>query len=129
MRYARCAIVALAAGLCGCGGGEDYVYENENPDSPETVYANEVYSRLQEMKEQNANEGPGALDTIGYIEGMQGYGEDPPVGENGAVFDEINAGVNDLQQMINSGASKQEVGAKLDELIGKAEGLPHTTGQ
>jgi len=129
MRYARLAIVVVAAGLCGCGGGEDYVYEVENPDSPETVYANEVYSRLQEMKQQNANEGPGAIDTIGYIEGMQGYGEDAPVGEKGALFDEIHAGVNDLKGMIDSGASQQEVAAKLDELIGKAEGLPHTTPQ
>lgn len=115
--------------LIGCGS-EEYKYENENPESPDTVLANDVYDQLTEMKRAVREEGPRAVDTLGFLEGMQGYAEDEEAkGSNAALYDEITAGVKDLQSKIKSGASKAEVGQMIDDLMAKADKLPHTKGQ
>ncbi len=83
MRFSLFCLMLLS-GMCfltGCGGDRDKDYEHkvENPDSPEMAYAKEVRSRLLDMKHNVQKEGPAAIDTIGYIEGMEGYGATPPV--------------------------------------------------
>lgn len=124
-----CASLLFGASvLAGCGGGEDYRYEMAEPEAPEAAYANEVFTRLQEMKRSNRSEGPDAIDTIGYIEGMEGYGDEPPVGQYGATYDAIHAGVREIQKMVETGKSQQEIDKKLDELITKASVLPHAKG-
>lgn len=125
MRLKLMAGTALGLTMCllGCGGGEEYAYEVENPDSPEVVYAKDVRMYLVDMQESLRSEGPGAIDFEGYFEGMSGYGDEPPVGEHGAVFDEIHAGVKELREMRDSGAARPELSAKIDELIEK---LPPT---
>jgi hypothetical protein len=110
----------------GCGGDrdKDYAHKVENPDSPEAVYAKEVRNRLNEMKQALQKEGPGSIDTIGYIEGMEGYGEQPPVGAHGATYEKIHAGVKEIAGMVKSGKSKAEIGKKIDELLGLTKDLP-----
>jgi hypothetical protein len=115
-------ILLLGAMAAGCGG-EDYKYEEENPDPPDVVYAEDVRMYLRDMKEAADTEGPGAIDFEGYFENMKGYGDDPPVGEHKATYDKIQAGVKELQEMAKSG-NKGDVAAKLDELLALTDKLP-----
>lgn len=129
MRYALGAVLIGVGLFSGCGGSEEYRYASET-ETPEAAYANDVYTRLQEMKRANQAEGPQSLDVVGYLEGIEGYGEDPPAGQHVSTYEEIHAGVRELQETLNSGSpSRDAVGKKLDELIAKAEQLPHTAGQ
>lgn len=128
MRFPIGAVLIGVGLLSGCGGSEEYRYASET-ETPEAAYANEVYTRLIEMKRANRAEGPESLDVVGYLEGIEGYGESPPVGQHAATYDEIHAGVRELQDMLNSGnPSRAAVDKKLDELLAKAEQLPHTAG-
>lgn len=128
MKYAIGTVLLGVGLLAGCGGGEEYRYTSE-PEAPEAAYANDVYTRLQDMKRANQTEGPQTIDFIGYLEGMEGYGDSPPVGDHAATYEEIHAGVRELQQLIESGnSSRNSINQKLDELLKKAEQLPHTAG-
>jgi hypothetical protein len=122
MRQGLCAVLLGGVALAGCGKTEPYKYEAET-ERPETAYANSVYTRLLDMKRANAAEGPQNVDTIGYLEGIEGH-KDAAVGEHGPTYEEIHAGVRELQSAIQSGASRADVAAKIDALIAKAENLP-----
>jgi hypothetical protein len=125
MRFTLWMIVLCGLATPGCGS-EDYKYKEENPDPPEVVYANEVRMHLNGMKESVKAEGAKAIDFDGYFEGMEGYGEKPPVGQNGETYKKIDAGVKELQEMVLSGKSKADVTKKIDELLALTEGLPQS---
>lgn len=126
MRYGNWVVIMFSACLLvGCGGGgDDYKYTDENPDSPEVVYANDVRSYLADMKDGLQDEGPQSIDFEGYFEGMEGYGDEPPVGSHGETYKKIDAGVKELQGMVNSKSSRADLMKKINELIAATGSLP-----
>lgn len=122
----RMAAMGLAMGvLAGCNPemGERTDYPQENP---EIAFAKGMKDDIATLKtDLQSPEGLGgvASDLESMVEGME-YLEQNPLGEHKETYFKIRDGVKELQKMVKSGASKKEVGDKLDELIALANTLP-----
>lgn len=128
MNYRLTIVAGSIAVMLGCGSEEprtDFTQED-----PSIAFAKGVKSDMVELKRQSMRPDVGVrgLGPIveGYVENYEYLEEegDEVLGEHRETYLKIRDGLKELQKMVQSGASVEEVRGKIDQLVDLANTLP-----
>ena len=112
--------VLLVAFAMGCSGSAPAPTDAEmGVASPKAALAEAVKAATEDLKAEIEDEGTdGLASSVGiYLENLGGYETDAAASGSGETFAKIKAAAEELKTMASGSASKDDLKAKIDEML------------